>query len=115
MGEVVEMRPFSTSASSLLTSLYSTSTLALQVKYNNAGAVAGTILGNIGEIEHAEVAHALFEMADFGVDVTLAFFGVFVLGVFGEVAVRASDGDFLGKLDVELVLESDRFPVGASA
>ncbi len=83
--------------------------LALQVKYNYAGAIAGTIFRNVGEIEHAEVAHALFELADFGVDVTLALLGVFVLGVFGEVTVGAGDGDFLGELDVELVLESVDF------
>ena len=44
-------------------------------------------------------------MGDLEIDVALAFLGEFVLGVFGEVAVRASDGNFLGKLDAELVGE----------
>ncbi len=44
-------------------------------------------------------------MGDLEVDVALAFLGVFVLGVFGEVAVGAGDGDLLGKLDAELVGE----------
>ena len=79
--------------------------VALQVKYNYAGTIAGTVLGDVGEVEHAEIAHALFELADFGVDVTLSFLGVLVLGVFGKVAMCACDSDFLGELDVELVLE----------
>jgi hypothetical protein len=78
---------------------------ALNVKDNNARAITGTVLGDIGEVEHAEIAHTLFELADFGVDVTLALLGVLVFGVFGEVAVRARDGNFLGKLDAEFVLE----------
>jgi len=79
--------------------------IALHVKHNNARAVAGTVFRDVGEIEHAEIAHALFELANFGVDVALAFFGVLVLGVFREVAMGASYRNFLGKLDVKLVLE----------
>ena len=44
-------------------------------------------------------------MADLCVHVALALFGVFVFRIFRQVTVRASDGDFLGKLDVELMLE----------
>ena len=39
-------------------------------------------------------------MADAGVDEALAFLGIFVLGVFGEVAVGAGDCNFLGQVDV---------------
>jgi hypothetical protein len=39
-------------------------------------------------------------------DERLALFGVFVLGVFGEVAMGARYFDFFGELVVELVLES---------
>ena len=79
--------------------------IALHVKHKNAGTVAGAVFRDIGEIEHAEIAHALFEVADFGVDVALALFGVLVLGVLGKVAVRAGNGNFLREFDVEFVLE----------
>ncbi len=79
--------------------------VALQVKYKYAGAVARTVPGNVTEIEHAKIAHALLEIADLGVHVALALFGVFVLRIFREVTVRASYGDFLGQLDAELMFE----------
>lgn len=79
--------------------------VALSVQNDDAGAVAGTILGNVGEIEHAEIAHALFELADAGVHEALSLFGELVFGIFREIAVSASDGNFLGKLDVEFVFE----------
>ena len=44
-------------------------------------------------------------MSDLEVDEALALLGELVLGVFGEVAVGARDGDFLGKLDAKLVRE----------
>jgi len=97
MGEVVEIIPFSTSASSVLTSLYSYFHAFLDVHHHDARAVAGTVFRNIGEVQHAEIAHTLFEMPDFGVDVALALFGVFVLGVLRKVAVRAGDGNSLGR------------------
>jgi len=79
--------------------------VTLGVQDDEARAVAGAVRGNIGEIQHAQIAHALFEMGDLEIDVALALFGVLVLGIFGEVAVGAGDGDFLGELDVELVGE----------
>ena len=79
--------------------------VALHVKHNNTRTIAGAVFGYVGEIEHAEITHALFKLADFGVDVALALLGVFVFGVFGEVAVSASNGDLLGEFDVELMLE----------
>ena len=79
--------------------------VALGVEHGESGTVTGAILGNVGEIEHAEIAHALLELGDTGVNVTLALLGVLVLGVFGEVAVGARDGDFLGELNIELVGE----------
>lgn len=77
----------------------------VRVENENAGAVAGAVFRNVGEIEHAEVAHAFFKLADARVDKALALLGVFVLGIFGKVAVGAGDRDFFGKFDVELVLE----------
>lgn len=81
----------------------------LGVEDGEARTVAGAVLGDIGEIEHTEVAHAFFELADAGVDVALAFFGVLVLGVFREVAVGPGDGDFFGKIDVQFVRELFNF------
>jgi len=79
------------------------------IENENSGAVTGTIFGNVGEIQHSEVAHAFFQLADAGVDETLALLCVFVFGVFGEVTVRACDGNFLGEFDVELVVEPINF------
>src|SRR5579863_8015084 len=81
----------------------------LDVHHDNTRAVAGTVFWNVGEVEHAEITHALFEVADFGVYVALALFGVLVLGVFGEVAVRAGNGNFLGEVDVEFMLQGINF------
>ncbi len=44
-------------------------------------------------------------MGNLEINVALAFLGVFVLGVFGEVAVGSGDSDLLGKLDAELMRE----------
>jgi hypothetical protein len=79
--------------------------LALDVQHDDARTVTGTILWDVAEIEHAEIAHALFELADAGVNEALALFGKLVLGVFREVAVGPGDGNFLGQLYAELVLE----------
>src|SRR6266481_3076985 len=81
----------------------------LHVDDYDARAVAGTVFRNIGEVQHAEVTHALFEVADFGIDVALALLGVLVLGVFGEVSVGASYSNLLGKVDVEFVLQRVNF------
>ena len=81
----------------------------LDIEDDDAGAEAGAVLGNIGEVEHAEVAEAFFQVADSRVDEALAFLGEFVLGVFGKIAVGAGDGNFLGKLDVELMLQVVNF------
>jgi hypothetical protein len=81
----------------------------LHVNDYDARAIAGTVFRNIGEVQHAEVAHALFELADFGVDVALVFLGVLVLSVFREVAMRAGNGDFLGEFNVEFVLQVVNF------
>src|SRR5262249_4997693 len=75
----------------------------------NARAVPGAVFGNVVEVEHAEVAHALFEVRDFGVYVGLPLFCGLVLGVFGKVAVGAGDSNLLGKLDVQLVREHVNF------
>ena len=39
----------------------------------------------------------------------MTLLGVLILGVFGKIAVRASDFDFLGKLVVELMLKGGDF------
>src|SRR6267154_971021 len=77
--------------------------IALQIQHRETRAVAGAVLRNIGEVQHAEIAHALLEMGDLEVDVALAFLGELVLGVFREVAMRASNGNLFGKFDAELV------------
>src|ERR1700682_2241006 len=79
--------------------------VALHVQNGELGTVAGAVFWDIAEVQHAEIAHALLEMADLEVDVALAFLGVLVFGVFGEVAVSAGDSDLLGKLDAELMGE----------
>src|ERR1700687_1270928 len=79
--------------------------VALHVQNGELGTVSGAVLRDIAEVPHAESAHALLEMANLEVDVALAFLGVLVLGVFGEVAVSAGNSDLLGKLDAELVGE----------
>src|SRR5579859_427257 len=81
----------------------------LDVNHDDARAIAGTVFRNVGEVQHAEVAHTFLELADFGVDVALALLGVFVLGVFGEVAVRTGDSNLLGEFDVEFVLQGINF------
>src|ERR1700674_1124614 len=73
--------------------------LAMDIEHDDARAVAGTVFWNIAEVEHAEIAQALLELGDAGVDIALALLGELVLGVFGEVAVGAGDGNLLGKLD----------------
>jgi len=105
MGEVVEMRPFSASTSSPAHECVFDFCVALQVQNGESGTVAGAVFRDIAEVQHAEIAHTLLEMADLEVDVALAFLGVLVLGVFREVTVSAGDSDLLGKLDAELVGE----------
>ena len=83
--------------------------VAVCIQHNDAGAVAGTIFGDIGEVEHAEIAHALFKLADASVDEALALLGKLVFGVFGEVAVGPGYRNFLGKVDAALVLEGGEF------
>jgi len=73
--------------------------VALYVEHSEPRAISRAILRDIGEVQHAQIAHALLEMGDLEVDEALALLGEFVLGVFGEVAVGACDSDFLGKLD----------------
>src|SRR6266851_5145870 len=80
--------------------------VALEVQNGEARAVAGAVLRDIGEVQHAEVAHALLEMADLEVDVALAFLGVLVLGVFGEVAVGAGDSGSISSWSFFLILAS---------
>src|SRR5215467_2481100 len=79
--------------------------VALRVNNDNSGAVARTVPGDVAEVEQAQVAQAFFELADARVDETLAFFGVFVLGILGKVAMRPRHCNFLGQLDAQLVFE----------
>ena len=46
--------------------------------------------------EHAQIAQALFQLANARVDEALAFLGVFVLGVFRKIAVSAGYGNLFG-------------------
>src|SRR5450432_4104373 len=77
----------------------------LGIEHGQTGAVAGAVLGDVGQVEHAQIAQALFQLADAGVYKSLALFGVFIFGVFGKIAVGASDGNLFGKIDVQLMRE----------
>ncbi len=69
------------------------------------GAKADLIARDVFEVDHGELAHALFELAEAGVDEDLALFGHVVFGVFGEVAERDGFLDLRGEFGGELVLE----------
>ena len=100
MGEVVEMSPWVASASSTVTSLYSIFGGFDDVQHDNLGTVSSAVLGQIVQIQHGQVGHALVELAEAGGDVALALLGVLILGVFREIAVRARDFDLFRELVV---------------
>ena len=71
----------------------------------DGGAEADLVARDVFEVDHGELAHALFELAEAGVDEDLALLGHVVFGVFGEVAERDGFFDLRGELGGEFVLE----------
>ncbi len=69
------------------------------------GAEANLVAWDVFEVDHGELAHALFELAEAGVDELLALLGHVVFGVFGEVTERYGFFDLRGEFGGELVLE----------
>lgn len=60
---------------------------------------------DVFEVDHAELAHAAFELAQAGVDELLALLGGVVFGIFGEVSEGDGLFDFGGELGGEFVFE----------
>ena len=75
------------------------------VEDDDGGAKADFVAGDVVEVDHGELAHALFELAEAGVDELLALFGGVILGVFGEIAEGDGFLDLGGEFGGELVFE----------
>src|SRR5207244_2551216 len=58
-----------------------------------------------GDVVHRQLAYPPLELSDARANVVLARLGSLVLGVLGEIAVRARRLELLGQPDVQLVLE----------
>ncbi len=76
------------------------------VEDDDGGAEADFVAGDVVEVDHGELAHALFELAEARVDEDLALLGHVVFGVFGEVAEGDGFFDLRGEFGGELVFES---------
>ena len=76
------------------------------VEDHDGGAEADLVAGDVVEVDHGELAHALLELAEAGVDEDLALLGHVVFGVFGEVAEGDGLLDLRGEFGGEFVLES---------
>jgi len=75
------------------------------VEDDDGGAEADTVAWDVVEVDHGELAHAPFELAEARIDELLTLLGGVVLGVFGEVAERDCFFDLGGELGGELVLK----------
>jgi len=75
------------------------------VEDDDGGAVADAVAGDVVEVDHGELAHALLELAEAGVDELLALLGGVVLGVFAEVSEGDGLLDLGRELDGELLLQ----------
>ena len=73
------------------------------VPHDQARTVRCAVLRQIIEVEHGKICQTLVKLAEPRGDVALAFFGVFVLRVFGEIAMRARDFNFFGQLVMQFV------------
>ena len=68
------------------------------VEDDDRGAEADLVVRNVREVDHGELAHALLQLAEAGVDEHLALLGHVVFGVFAEVAKGDSLLDLGGQL-----------------
>ena len=83
--------------------------VAFGIEHHHGGAEPHLIVRNLGEIHHGHFGQALLQLADAGIEKTLAIFGRVVLGILAEVAVCARLQDLLGQLDQILVFEHGNF------
>jgi len=105
MGEVVEMRPLVTSDFFAGDEFVGDVLFLGAVEDDDGGTKADFVAGDVVEVDHGELAHALFELAEAGVDELLALLGGVVLGVFGEVTEGDGLLDLRGEFGGELVFE----------
>ena len=104
MGEVVEMRPWLTSDSSDVTSLYSISSSLVESKTRTVEPKAMRSWGMLERLNERELRHALLELTEARVDELLALFRHMVFGIFTEVAERSCLLDLLRQFVRELML-----------
>jgi len=83
-----------------------------EFKEAHGGAVGGAIVRKIVEVEHGNFRHAAMQLAESRGDEGLALLGVFVLGIFGEVAVGAGLHELFGELIVKFMFELRDFSWG---
>jgi hypothetical protein len=81
----------------------------VHVEETHGRAVRGAVAREIIEIEHGDFSHALMQLAEPRGNEGLALLGVFVLCVFGQIAVSASLHELFGQLVVEFVFELGDF------
>ena len=75
------------------------------VEDDDGGAIADFVAGDVIEVDHGELAHALFKLTEARVDELLALLGGVVLGVFGEIAEGDRLLDLRRQLRRELALQ----------
>src|SRR5437867_2382847 len=66
---------------------------------------SSSVARNRGDVVHRQLAHPPIELSDARANVVLPRLRGLVLGVLGEIAVRAGRLELLGQPDVQLVLE----------
>src|SRR5580692_7160417 len=72
----------------------------VHVAQPDARPVSGAIARNIAEIQHAEIAHTLLELAQTSRNEALALFGVFVFRILRKIPVSPRLHQFLGQLEI---------------
>lgn len=71
--------------------------------------VGGAVVWKVVEVEHGNFRHAAMQLAETRGNEGLALLGVFVLSVFGEVAVGAGLHELLGEFVMKFMLELGDF------
>ena len=77
----------------------------------DGGSEAGLAVRDAVEVDHRDLADALLQHRDAGVDDVLALLGGLVLGVLAQVAQLARALNLLRQLDLQLALERRDFLV----